>query len=813
MVGPGMGRAPLVAAITAAFYVIVLYTVKTVPDGTVAMLGGPQRPIERLGGLTAWWKPPEGGEEAYQRYIAQRGSVVRRDGDLLQLEFPGLPEEAAKETIDMLAHGGLVMKEVVDGTSYAADIATRAGISTESHALDGPEDVALETDYWRPEDGGAAHTDNYLQAGSAAAMQRTIDAAFANGATLPEGTEIAFEWIEAYQDMRPRVRTYLVSTTVEIDGSMIASAMKSSEPYMNRPVVLLDFNRAGAEKFCELTRRMMGDKLATILGGRVVSAPIINGAICGGRASVSMGGTDARKQDAEAEALAGALRMGALPPGGTIERHQWKPAVDARLAEWLGRLLFGLVAGVIVGGLTMLVLRLTRPTARRRLDRISGGNKLGRRVLVTAIAPVALWLGAKITLPWVNDIELEHVTRGNAGAQFSVIAIGITPILFAYALVELAALAVPAWRWRRQDPIGRAGLGRAVALVTLLVAAIQAYFVWSYLDSMGSGPGGFGGFFGGGVEILDRGAHVKWLVIATLVAGTCILALVAGLITEHGLGNGYAALIASGFVIDVFDPYFIEGIDGFPHYLVDGLHPLLLGIVGAFAIALATRALLRRQVGELALPPSGVAPFGDSASVVALLLMLWSFVAKDPFQAQELMFNFYNNVPLHTTVVLASIPVWAWLFARPSIVVHVASRAGLEAPTYRTWLRATGFAFAAMAAMYAVGHTLSGAGINVFVPVSVMLATAAFLDIRDDMRARRRNLAVVGVVHHAQHAGVLERMLADARVPAHFHARNIRTLFAFFGPWAPIVVYAPEDAKEAARAKYEEWRQGLKAFD
>jgi hypothetical protein len=813
-----MGRAPLVAALTAAFYVVVLYTVKTVPDWAVAALGGPQRPIERLGGLTAWWKPPEGGEAAYQQYIAQRGGELHRDGQLVMLEFPGLPEASVRETIDMLAFGGLAFKEVIDNTETAHQLGNAGGALMDARGAIGPDEVGFDVDQWRPEDGGSVKTDYYLYSESSDALNRVIDRALANGVRLPDGTELVYEWVEPPQfERRPYLRTYLVSSKVEVDGSMIDNASRTYDPYTSRPTVLLDFNREGAEKFFNLTARVAGHKIATIVGGRVISAPIVNSPIRGGRVSISMGGTDPRQQERAADALVGVLQMGALPPGGVVERHDWKPAANARVTEWLARLLFGLVAGAVVGGLALLALRLTRPTQRRRLERITGGNKLTRRILVTAIAPVALWLGAKITLPWINDVELDFVVAqggsggASVGAQFSVIAVGITPIFFAYALVELAALVVPAWRWRRFDPLGRAGLGRAVAVMTLVVAAIQAYFVWSYLDRMGGAP--FGSMFDGGVELLDRGRHIKWLVIVTLVAGTCLLALIAGLITEHGLGNGYAALLASSFLLDVLEPFFREGIDGFPHYVSKLWHPFLLGLAGALAIALATRALLRRHVDDVALPPSGVAPFGDSASVVALVLMLYSLVAKDPLQAQELLYKFYNSTTLHTAVVLASIPLWAWLFARPSLFALLAKRTTLPAPTFRTWLRATGLGFAAMVAIYAVGQTLAGHGPHAFVPATIMLATAAFLDIRDDMRARRRDLVIVGVVHHAQHAGVLEHLLRDAQIPAHFQARNIRTLFSFFGPWAPIVVYAPVDMKEAAVKKYEQWRSDLTVFD
>ena len=57
----------------------------------------------------------------------------------------------------------------------------------------------------------------------------------------------------------------------------------------------LDFNRYGSRVFGDLTSQIVGKKLATILDDKVKSAPIINGAIRGGRASITMGGSDARR--------------------------------------------------------------------------------------------------------------------------------------------------------------------------------------------------------------------------------------------------------------------------------------------------------------------------------------------------------------------------------------------------------------------------------------------------------------------------------------------------------------------------------------
>ncbi|NJM91061.1 MAG: hypothetical protein HC863_02010 [Myxococcales bacterium] len=65
--------------------------------------------------------------------------------------------------------------------------------------------------------------------------------------------------------------------------------------------------------FGDLTAQVVGKKVATILDDRVKSAPIINGAIRGGRASITMGGSDPQRQERDANDLVGVLKTGSLP--------------------------------------------------------------------------------------------------------------------------------------------------------------------------------------------------------------------------------------------------------------------------------------------------------------------------------------------------------------------------------------------------------------------------------------------------------------------------------------------------------------------
>lgn len=76
----------------------------------------------------------------------------------------------------------------------------------------------------------------------------------------------------------------------------------------NQAVVGLEFNDEGGKKFADLTARNIGKQIAIVLDGDVLTAPVVQEAITGGRAQIS----GSRTME-EAERLAILLRSGSLP--------------------------------------------------------------------------------------------------------------------------------------------------------------------------------------------------------------------------------------------------------------------------------------------------------------------------------------------------------------------------------------------------------------------------------------------------------------------------------------------------------------------
>ena len=98
-----------------------------------------------------------------------------------------------------------------------------------------------------------------------------------------------------------------------IRGDTLTNAQQSFQPQTNEPVVQIQFNGQGADKFGRLTTENVNKPFAIILDGQVLSAPNINEPILGGSAIISGSFTVQ-----SANALAIQLRSGALPVKLTV---------------------------------------------------------------------------------------------------------------------------------------------------------------------------------------------------------------------------------------------------------------------------------------------------------------------------------------------------------------------------------------------------------------------------------------------------------------------------------------------------------------
>ena len=116
-------------------------------------------------------------------------------------------------------------------------------------------------------------------------------------------------------------RKISVNKRVVISGDNLENARPAFENTLNQSVVNFTLDRVGAKKFGKITTNNLGKRLAIILDGEIISAPVIRDAILGGNGQITGDFTFQSATD-----LALLLRSGALPaPLNIIEERTVGP--------------------------------------------------------------------------------------------------------------------------------------------------------------------------------------------------------------------------------------------------------------------------------------------------------------------------------------------------------------------------------------------------------------------------------------------------------------------------------------------------------
>jgi protein-export membrane protein SecD len=116
---------------------------------------------------------------------------------------------------------------------------------------------------------------------------------------------------------------YVVQKRVMVSGENLTDAQATFQDA--QPVVSFKFDSIGARRFCDATKNNIGKPFAIVLDNKVISAPVIRDAICGGSGIISGNFTVQSAQD-----LALLLRAGALPaPLKIIEERSVGPDLGA----------------------------------------------------------------------------------------------------------------------------------------------------------------------------------------------------------------------------------------------------------------------------------------------------------------------------------------------------------------------------------------------------------------------------------------------------------------------------------------------------
>jgi preprotein translocase subunit SecD len=147
---------------------------------------------------------------------------------------------------------------------------------------------------------------------------RLVDQSANIAGTPPPGVE--FLPLEGPGNQKIAVRR-----RIEVDGGDLKRAQAGLDQRDGRWLVNFEFNAVGARRFAEITRANVGRPFAIVLDDKVISAPVINEPITGGRGQISGGFTSQTATD-----LAVLLQAGALPaPLTVVEERSVGPELGA----------------------------------------------------------------------------------------------------------------------------------------------------------------------------------------------------------------------------------------------------------------------------------------------------------------------------------------------------------------------------------------------------------------------------------------------------------------------------------------------------
>ena len=206
-----------------------------------------------------------------------------------------------------------------------------------------------------------------------------------------------------------------------------------------RPIISFTFNTAGGRAFCNATRQNIGKRLAIQLDSEIISAPVVQSAICGGSGIITGQFTTQQTQE---QALL--LRSGALPATLTIIEERTVGAdlgADAirsgTIAALVGTVLVVIfmlaVYGPLFGGFASIAMMVNM------LLVFAGMSLLGASLTLPGIAGLVLTVGMSVDS---NVLIYERVReeKANGRSPFSALAEGYGRALTAVIDSNLTAL-------------------------------------------------------------------------------------------------------------------------------------------------------------------------------------------------------------------------------------------------------------------------------------------------------------------------------------------------------------------------------------
>jgi preprotein translocase subunit SecY len=163
-------------------------------------------------------------------------------------------------------------------------------------------------------------------------------------------------------------------------------------------------------------------------------------------------------------------------------------------------------------------------------------------VPLPGVDPTALGLLSQKTSGGVLDFF--NTFSGGSLKRMSLIALGVMPYITASIVIQLAtSLAPQLAAIKKEGESGRKKLNQYTRYGTVLLTAIQGYFIAVGLETIGANQG---------IQaIVAPGMLFRVAAVVSLIGGTMFLMWLGEQITSRGIGNGVSLIIMAGIVANL----------------------------------------------------------------------------------------------------------------------------------------------------------------------------------------------------------------------------------------------------------------------
>ncbi|MBI4598690.1 preprotein translocase subunit SecY [Candidatus Uhrbacteria bacterium] len=182
------------------------------------------------------------------------------------------------------------------------------------------------------------------------------------------------------------------------------------------------------------------------------------------------------------------------------------------------------------------------------LARIWRTKEVRRSILYVAVVLVLFRVTAHIPIPGANAEALAaffgsnqffgllNIFSGGTLENFSIVALGVAPYITASIIFQLLGMILPQVEEMQKEEQGRQRINQWTRLLTVPLAALQAYGLVVLLKQQAP------------AVLAEAGGSHLLLTILSLTAGTVFVTWLGELISEKRVGNGISIMIFAGII-------------------------------------------------------------------------------------------------------------------------------------------------------------------------------------------------------------------------------------------------------------------------